>query len=345
MPIVDYSPKGPAGRAALKKLRGPDGDVVIAHMDTGFTEHPVFESVRDAIALGGDYLDADGDGYDPLPKREAATDWPGHGTRTLSVLCGRDEYVVGAVPGARVLVCRVSDSPVFDLSTERTRVLGRALTDLAENAACRVVSVSMGIPSLFPLLPMGPSEEMGLGVDACYDRGIIVVAAAGQIIDRVTYPGRYFRAVGVGGLTFKGEVWERYDDIDLPEVDVWAWGHDVHRANAVKNHDTGEIVYCYTHQPKGVDEARPHSGTSYATAQVAGAAALWIAHHGTGLATYHRDGEHWRLVEAFKQCLLGMPRKIAGQRSAALDVEALLAVPLPDADGLIKAPPAAHQRY
>lgn len=343
MPKIDLSPKGPLGATALGMLRDADCAITIAHMDTGFTEHPVFAQVRGSITLGNDYFDpSNPEALDPLPAKESATDWPGHGTRTLSLLCGQDAHIVGAAPGAKILVCRVADSPVFDLSSRCTEILGNALTQRATQGDCRVVSISMGIPSLLPLLPMGPSKVLGEGIDACYESGIICVAAAGQIIDRVTYPGRYYRSVGVGALTYKGAVWQRYEGSDMEEVDVWAWGHDIQRANSARD-SAGKIVYCYTHAPQGVDEAPPHSGTSYATVQVSAAAAMWLAYHGTDLAPYYN--EPWRVVEAFKTCLLAMPAKVAGLQSAALDVEALLSADLPNPETLKKAPPAANQKY
>ena len=36
--------------------------------------------------------------------------------------------------------------------------------------------------------------------DCAYMAGVIVCAAGGQYTDTVTYPGRYFRTIGVGGV-------------------------------------------------------------------------------------------------------------------------------------------------
>jgi len=38
-------------------------------------------------------------------------------------------------------------------------------------------------------------------IDFAYERGVIVCAAAGNVISEVIYPGRFNRVVTVGGLT------------------------------------------------------------------------------------------------------------------------------------------------
>src|SRR4051812_4168537 len=89
----NLSPSGPVGLAALAKLRAAN-DCVIAHMDTGYTWHPVFGAWSAAAPanilrdVSYDFvLDRKG-AIDPLEMPSSITDWPGHGTRTLSVMIG-----------------------------------------------------------------------------------------------------------------------------------------------------------------------------------------------------------------------------------------------------------------
>ena len=92
--------------AAWAVTRG--GGVVVGHPDTGYRIHD--ELTADALDLGRDrdVIDGDDDALDPL-ERETGPEWlfPGHGTRTASVIAGRESgLLVGVAPAATIVPIR-----------------------------------------------------------------------------------------------------------------------------------------------------------------------------------------------------------------------------------------------
>lgn len=344
----NLSPSGPVGQAALAKLRVAN-DCVIAHMDTGYTWHPVFGAWSAATPanilrdVGYDFvLDRPGS-IDPLEIPSSITDWPGHGTRTLSVMIGNaKDHLIGVAPGAKVMPFRVTDSPVFDLSTANTRYLARGINfvlDYAHIASrVKVISISLGIPGW----PLPPSHALGAAIDRAYDAGLIVVAAAGQKTDRVTYPGRYFRTIGVGAVWENGTVWDKHDIGDEARwVDCYTLGAGVQRANSYRlagdppGDPNGPPPHvCYSDlDPDGGDQPPPHNGTSYSTAQVAAMAALWRCWREADIGAMY--GNEPRLItEAFRHLVKITSGVIDGTVAFAdvarvADLERLLTAALP----------------
>ncbi len=157
-----------------------------------------------------------------------------------------------------------------------------------------MISISLGIPTFLPTMTGG----MGRAVDRAYEEGVIIAAAGGQIIDSVTYPGKYWRTIGVGGVTSERRIWFDYRD-GRDMIDVWAPAARVLRADSVAG--PGQVAM----QPiEGADpgasalSSGSHSGsygsgdgTSYATVHVAAAAAMWLRHRGDDIAhAYDRSG-------------------------------------------------------
>lgn len=52
----------------------------------------------------------------------------------------------------------------------------------------------------FPQMSLFGRRHLGEAVDHGYERGIILAGAGGQVIDRVTYPGKFSRTIGVGDV-------------------------------------------------------------------------------------------------------------------------------------------------
>lgn len=330
-----YAPKRLHGKRALEALLARD-DVCIAHMDTGATGHPCFGGAAGGlpahIALASDCFQPERpDASDPLPDKVDVTDWPGHGTRTLSVLAAKlPGTLEGYAPGARVRCWRVADSPVFDLRRSATEPLGVAIDEALQDPSVKVISISMGIPGPtgFPDIAwpyeLGASQRLAEAVDRAYEAGVLVVAAAGQIIDRVTFPARFSRTIAVGGVKANDRIWHRYGGSEIRRVDVWALADGIDRANMLG--PGSAPTACYSKPHHADDEAPPHSGTSYATVAVAAAAAMWLAKHEAALlaAFGQRD---WHVVESFREALKRTRRKIPGSgslESGILDLDALV---------------------
>jgi len=235
----------------------PGGGIRIAHPDTGYTLHPeIRHPERLAVALGYDFEADRRDPRDPLRGRS-----PGHGTATASVIMsaiGDDSggdaadgiAVSGSAPAATLVPLRVS-SGVVHFSFRRLALA----VDHAIGIDADVISMSLGGPFA--------SRSLERMLDAATARGIISLAAAGNVWPWVVHPARSSRVIAVAASNCKDAVW-RYSAAG-GDVDLAAPGQDVWRALA---------------EPGGRYSDARGSGTSYAVATVAGAAALWLSRHG-----------------------------------------------------------------
>jgi hypothetical protein len=340
------------------------GDIRVGHLDTGVTRHPIFGDwaaqkswlhTKDGWNLVADKADP----IDPLDYGGHA----GHGTRTCSVICGdarllgaADGAIVGVAPGLSVVPFRCVNSVLLHDESHRAAVAQGI--DRAVRAGCQVISISLGIPGFLP----SETGGMGRAVDDAYMAGVIVCAAGGQVIDRVTYPGKYNRTIGCGGLTWQGRIWWDYA-LGEEMIDVWAPAAGVQIADrfiepwqtpapVVEGDDPGAPVSSDAADGQGSSSSSTSSsasssssgklaksdGTSYATAHVAAAAAMWLRHRGGEIATTY--AEPWQRVEAFRtllkhrtmQRINGRPAMPNG--SMRLTIHRLLEASLPKAASL-----------
>lgn len=299
----------------------------VGHIDTGYTLHPVlgFEngvSPFDRVQDGINYREG-GLPLDPLDY----VGQPGHGTRTSSVLCGNaPQTLLGVAPGVTVVPYRITDCVVIDTIVTHTR-FAEAIRHAVVHAACDVLSVSLGDPCF-------PPRAVGEAVDAAYEAGVILVAAAGNLTSEVTFPGRYSRAITAGGVTAERKPWTGASR--GARVDICAPAENVVRANTRRVN--GAMLF------ELLD--KEGDGTSYATVHVAGAAALWLAHHGAALRPLRGT---WQLVESFRACLRAgavtppMAWPSSGWGAGILDIVRLLQAPLPDPASLRQAAPARDE--
>lgn len=313
----------PAHRAAL-----PWRDIRVGHIDTGYSEHAALgwsqgssETVRPA--LGYDFFDDDDDPRDPfLPNGN-----PGHGTGTSATIAGflpgaaRGPFY-GAAPGATIVPFRVTDSVIIDHVMRHVAAAIRAALD----RGCQVINICLG-----GLFRNGAVEA---ALDAAYERGVIVVCAAGNIWGEVIYPGRYNRCVTMGGigpddLPWGGSARGKFVDLCGPAQQV--------RRVQAQDLPPGTAAAGVLWPPDG-------TGTSYATALCSGVAALWLAWHGEETLA-QRYPAPWQRAAAFKTLLRRTARVPPDWNteecgSGILDAEALLRAPLPDAGSLHEAAPA-----
>lgn len=306
-------------RNKLPKSNGKTdwGSIKVGHVDTGYVAHAVFGAWQGASApdsdntrtnktirwpAGKDYMDGDSNPEDPLiyvPMR-LPPDVPGHGLRTGSVLAGNK---IGVAPGVPVVPCRAVRSVVLMTDAARGRVADSI--DHLVAAGCQVISISLGW--------MSGGGEMGRALDRAYMAGVIVCAAGGQYTDTVTYPGRYFRTIGVGGVqpvdrktpaanaaaeNFKLEIYNEYVrggtrhiDGDDQFIDIWAPSACIDRAVAEADGARNLIS-----TDGGGD------GTSYGTVHVAAGAAMWLRLKANNIGAKYGAG-NWRRVEAFRRIL------------------------------------------
>lgn len=314
-------------RTALALLQASER-TVIGHVDCGVAPHPGlgYEGSTPPPNLrldrGRDFTSDDPDAP-PITDLvigpsviDRLTDFPDHGIKTLSCILSNDDEFKGVAPGAQVVPVRIADGPIFQNVTQRDN-MGRAIEHLlALDPVPRVISISMGNPGSLGLLQppfglLGIEPGFNLETRAAFDRaytmGVIVVCAAGQFIDRVIYPARYGRTIAVGGYRQNRIRHYPETDYDVPDrVDIWAQADGINRAFARREAD-GSIARGYA-STEGQDWEKV-SGTSYATPQVAGAAALWTEFHFNALP---RTGapDAWKTVEAFRAALVAGADKV-----------------------------------
>lgn len=312
------------------------GALRVAHLDTGYTEHPALGPWEDGrspqvlVDEGRDFFDPSrGTAFDPL--EPVLIQAVGHGTYSGTVLAGnhadpRYDFK-GVAPNLPIVPLRVTDQSL--LIGRRVTAVAAALRHVAESGVAPVVNVSLGAPK--------QEKAIREALDACYEAGVIVVCAAGQEIDHVVYPARYGRAISVGGLKEVGSGSRRrwliyYLYGDYRPVDSWAPAQPIRRGHVERPAGSGgENPWGY------FDNA---DGTTYATVHVAAAAAMWLRLHGRAIEETYGAG--WKRVEAFRKLLRdrrhqfsrihGEERQELGDqwgKTCCLNIAALLRAPLP----------------
>ncbi|HIP77386.1 MAG TPA: hypothetical protein EYH07_02840, partial [Kiloniellaceae bacterium] len=223
--------------AMLPRIPGQDevidwGEVEIAQIDTGYTEHSVFGPWQNGsspvlqVEDGKNMIERSKPPRDPLDYKGTS----GHGTRILSVLCGDlSGSHTGVAPGVPTIPYRCINHVVIKSKKARKRIAA-AIRDAVDRNSSEIISMSLG----FPQMSIFGQRHLGEAVDHAYERGIIIVAAGGQIIDRVTYPGKFSRSIGVGGVRPDRKVWFKYEEsMAKRSIDIWAPADDIRRANSV----------------------------------------------------------------------------------------------------------------
>lgn len=176
---------------------------------------------------------------------------PGHGTGTGSVIISAPEGAMsGVAPAATLIPVRcITSVAVFDQST-----VAQAIDHARRNNA-HVISMSLGGV---------PSRALHAALKAAVAANIIVVAAAGNCVGEVVWPARYDECIAVGGVNEADKPWR--GSSRGREVAISGPAELVLRADPRVAGNTGAVS--------------PGQGTSFATALLAGVAALWLAHHG-----------------------------------------------------------------
>ncbi|MEO1193917.1 MAG: S8 family serine peptidase, partial [Pseudomonadota bacterium] len=173
--------------------------VKVALFDTGYRRHPAlgFSPGANSTFLlsdeGQSCLKPRGpNAEDPLIKMKAMP--LGHGTRTATCLAGRGAGFSGLCPGLPMVPFRVTNHSVIfaDAATAIGKALDMVVERVAEGSISPIVNISLG--RLFG------HRSLGAAVDRAYEAGVIIICAAGQVVDRVTYPAQHARTIAVAGI-------------------------------------------------------------------------------------------------------------------------------------------------
>lgn len=306
------------------------GGVRVGQIDTGYAPHPALgfpdqpwvdvAAGRTRYAPGADGgPQGPGGGVAPLDRL-----MDGHGTRVASVICGHDPQADGGVylgvaPKVPLVPVRIANTVLI---SHAQRELAWALRYLVHEAQVGVVNLSMGF------LPRLQLKLLDRAIDEAYEAGVLLVCAAGQPLPAVVSPAHGRRTIAVAGSTVGGVPWGQ--SAHGGAVDWAAPAAEILRAEAGRNGPPGY--------------AGGGDGTSYATAATTGAAALWLARHGS-IALAAAYPQPWQRVEAFKAVAKATARPMPHQQpgtfgAGILDIGALLQAPLPPAGGLDAEAPA-----
>lgn len=304
-------------RQAWAKTRGKGATVAV--IDTGHSTH---QELTGAIRTAGQRNFVEG-GSDASDRFSAGfLKHPGHGTLVCSVIASRGDVdangdvtsgggITGAAPEAMILPVRAIRSVISFRQTTVARAIAHVIAQGAD-----VIAMALGGPTRVA------STEFALR--QAVQHGLVVVCAAGNCWPRVVFPAAYAAqglCTAVAALNPDLTPWAKTGS--GPEVTIASFGVNVWGAAKNKASDPDQGI-------------RPAQGTTLATSLTAGAAALWVAHHGGRAALKAKADAAGTTVQAmFVHCLTrGLSRPPvwggSGRFGAGLiDAERLLAAPLP----------------
>jgi thermitase len=184
-------------------------------------------------------------GYDYLRRDPDPDDEVGHGTAVAGVIAAAADGrgMVGGAPGVKIVPLKVGDQ-----IGASSLLIAEAVYGAIERGV-QVINLSLGADT--------PSGALERAIEQAYARGIVVVAAAGNTPDSVTFPASYPEVVAVGGATADGKRLASFTS-RLTRVDLVAPAENV-------------LTTSWDGQEPGWDR---RTGTSFAAPMVSAAAAL-----------------------------------------------------------------------
>lgn len=249
--------------------------VTIGHPDTGYTEHsqlnfdangqsPNYRSDLQFNLLPDEEGNPPAEPTAPADAREpiVSAAVPGrnhyHGTRTASVMISDDTgRIDGVAPGALVAPIRCVRDVVILAPEIDDDLLADAIV-LAVERGCQVISISLG---------GYPCSVVQYAIQYAVANDVIVVGAAGNYWPLTVFPAGYPECVGVGGSTADDLRWQ-YS------------GRNYKGLTPIQISAPSEFVRQAAWKLDGEETSKRDFGTSFGTAIVAGAAALWLERHG-----------------------------------------------------------------
>jgi len=286
----------------LQQIRAPQAwDITTGDANYADRSDPVIVAVIDSgvSPTQPDLVDRLVEGYNAVDGSSDTADIDGHGTHVAGLIAaqgGNDLGTVGVAMDVRIMPIRVvSNDGTIDVAQEIAGIYWAV-----ENGA-DVINLSLG-----------SDEYVQAERDAvryARDNGVVVVAAGGNSVSVISYPGNYSEAIAVGAVAQDGNpasFTSRVSRIDLaaPGVSLYSPGWD-----ALYGDYWADVFY---------SNNKPVSGTSFSSAIVSGAAALIKAvQPGIG-------AEDVRAILTSTASDSGNPGPQAGTGSGLLDLEGAL---------------------
>lgn len=321
--------------------------VRIGFLDTGFSNRHATAPLHVEESTEADAVARFGCGTDACSRPSLPGDLrASHGTGTIGLLAGQKinlkpaskgnirvagyDGFLGAAPDATIVPVRVANN-VFSLATSN---LAYAIDYASRKKNCDVISMSHG---------GAPSQVWVDAVNAAYERGTAMFSACGNfysisgmrgllVPSTPVYPAAFYRVVGVTGVTPEGKTYAKNPIHRLlfglkngyrgvgnyfmrgsygGDGSARSWTRDVDGSRRLRNNP----IAAYTPNVPWADSSQLNqirlsgAGTSSATPQVAGAAALWLQYNRKAIeADRAEDGRSawnsWKKVEAVYTALL-----------------------------------------
>ena len=297
---------------ARKQTGDLQGQILIAHLDTGYDPRHVTVPRGLENNLARNFVD------DGFPRNDATDRAPldgplntrGHGTATLALLAGGPldgttpgwngwKEELGGAPRARILPVRIADGVVRFTTGTMVQGFGYAC-----DQGAHVLSMSMGGLA---------SHALADAVNLAYDRGLVLVTAAGNNFagvptpKSIVFPARFRRVLAACGVMAQGSAYANLAPLTMQGN----FGPDSKMATALGAY-TPNLPWARIDSGKLVD--MDGAGTSSATPQIAAAAALWLAAHWEEVAAY---SEPWMRVEAVRHALFSSATKATARMDPA----------------------------
>ena len=254
-------------------------NVVTAILDTGVAEH---SELSGRILMFEDFVGGQKNAYDDN----------GHGTHVAGIICGRQ---MGMAPESKIIVLKVLDKE-GNGGTFSCMKAFRWILQNQEKYNIRIVNLSMG-------MDMGADERnkerILRTVELSWDRGLVIVAAAGNLGPKegsITIPGLSERVITVGSydMEYSGRGSRK---LNMIKPDLVVPGKDIFSCNTRMS---------YTAK----------SGTSMSTAVVSGAAAVLFSKY-----PYISNAQ---VKARLKECCTDLHVDAMRQGSGLLNMESLL---------------------
>ena len=195
------------------------------------------------------------EGYNAITGGSDASDIDGHGTHVAGIIAaaGNDQLgTAGVAMDVRIMPVRVMDADgAIDVSAEIDGIYW------AVDHGADVINLSLGAEDYVAL------ERQA--IQYARDHGVVVVAAAGNEFNKISYPANYPETISVGALNADGN--PSSFTSRLSRVDLAAPGESIYSAG-------WDPFYDYYWDDVFYSDFYPVSGTSFSAPMVAGAAAL-----------------------------------------------------------------------
>ncbi len=140
-------------------------------------------------------------GYDYKAESEVMSDNTGHGTEIIQLIASQNNnsYYIGVAPRSTVVPLRIIHNEFSYVSD-----VAPVIKDAVDKYDCDIINMSFSLGTMY-------SQTMKLALDHAYQKGAILVAAAGNYGESATegtkihYPAGYDNVIGVGSVNDKME--------------------------------------------------------------------------------------------------------------------------------------------